>query len=277
LTPGGQATQNLAGARLSGISQPTNLVWLFLTDMTSPLSAKHLWLFCILLLLNQAGQGQSNTSAWGSLFVNGPFRGKWGLHLDAQVRSSNGMDQLALWLFRPGLQYQAHARHWLTLGYAYVEGRYQGPGLRYFKPEHRIWQQWIYQQPIGTYSLQHRIRVEQRFLGNTRYLEGFGAPLAPIYSTRLRYFNRMVLPWSRQRPFGKGAFGALQNEVFLHVTGKDKMNGKVFDQNRLYLALGYRVSPRWDLEGGYMRRDIGTSTQTSDQHTWQLAVYLRPD
>jgi hypothetical protein len=222
-------------------------------------------------------QAQSNATAWGSVFVNGPFKGKWGLHLDAQVRSGEQMDRLKTWLFRPGLQYQVNKRNQLSIGYAYVKSRLLGTDLRAFQPEHRIWQQWIHHQPIGPFSLQHRIRTEQRFIGAVNYPSATGTPATDIYATRLRYFNRMILPFVRPRPFEQGFFGALQNEVFLHLTGKEKLNGNVFDQNRLYAALGYRTNKTWDAEIGYMRRDIRATTQLNLQHTWQLAIYLRPE
>jgi hypothetical protein len=221
-------------------------------------------------------RSQSNASAWGSIFVNGPYKNRWGLHVDAQVRSNEQMDQLKTWLFRPGLQYQLNTRNTVTLGYAYVHGILKSPGLRGYSPEHRVWQQWLYVQPIRRYQLQHRFRVEQRFLGATRYQEGVGIPNTSIYSTRFRYFNRVVLPITGRRPFEKGLFAALQNELFLHVSGKNKLNGNTFDQNRFYLAAGYRPAAKWDVELGYMRRDVRTALNTVHQQTWQLAVYLRP-
>ena len=187
------------------------------------------------------------------------------------------MKQVRTWLLRPGLQYQLNKKNTIALGYAYVQGQIQTNGLRAYTPEHRLWQQWLYGQPIHRLTLQHRFRLEQRFIGSTRYWEGAGNPSTSVYATRFRYFHRLLLPWSLKRPFERGLFSAIQNEFFIHVTGKEKLNGKWFDQNRLYLACGYRPGPKWDLEIGYMRRDIQTSADLTGQHTWQLALYLRPD
>lgn len=234
-------------------------------------------LIILVLLHGMVICGQDGPSAWGTVFVNGPYKMRWGLHLDAQLRSGADMNQLKTWLIRPGLQYQLNKKNILALGYAYVHGITKTTGVSAYTPEHRLWQQWLYLQPIRRFTLQHRLRLEERFIGPTRFTEGVGIPSMSIYSTRFRYFNRLILPWTTNRPFERGLFGAIQNEFFLHMTGGDKLNGRWFDQNRFYLALGYRPAPVWDLEIGYMRRDVQTTSSLIGQHTWQLAVYLRPE
>ena len=229
-----------------------------------------------LLLFPAIGQAQPDAAAWGSVFVNGPYRKGWGLHLDMQVRSDEQMQQTKTWLFRPGIQYQLNKQNLITVGYAYILGLKKEPGIKAQLPEHRLWQQWMLMHPLGRFSLQHRLRFEERFIGAIRYQEGAGIPTTPIFSTRLRYFNRMILPLSGIRPFEKGIFGALQNEVFLHITGKNDLTGKTMDQNRFYLAMGYRANRTWDAEFGYIRRDLQTETKLLNLHTWQFAIYFRP-
>lgn len=220
---------------------------------------------------------QAGPYLWGTLFSNGAIRGQWGFHLDAQVRSEAEMTSLKTWLVRPGVQYQVNKRNLLTVGYAYVHTRVRSATVLGYTSEHRLWQQWIHQQPIKGLTWQHRFRLEQRFIGATQYREGIGNPGTSIYSTRFRYFNRLVVPWQKQRPFTKGAFGAIQNELFLHLTGKDRLNEHTYDQNRFLISVGYRPNRQWDAELGYMLRNIQGLTGSTNQHTWQLAVYLRPE
>jgi hypothetical protein len=64
--------------------------------------------------------------------------------------------------------------------------------------------------------------------------------------------------------------------VFLNIGDKSPVNGKFFDQNRFYLALGYRVNPKFDLEAGYMNQYVsGSNDNISRAHILQLATYLR--
>ena len=71
-------------------------------------------------------------------------------------------------------------------------------------------------------------------------------------------------------------FGAVQNELFLNFGDKSAVNGKTFDQNRAYAAVGYRFCPEFDLEAGYLNQYV---TQRNDNfvnaHVLQVAAYLR--
>lgn len=233
-------------------------------------------IFLLVLSLPIPVFSQSNTYAWGSVFMNGPYRKNWGLHLDAQLRSAEDAGSVKSWLIRPGLQRKINARHSVALGYAYVWTQTIAPAFRSHQSEHRAWQQWIYQQPIGRINLQHRFRLEERFLGATRITEGVGLPAPAVYATRFRYFNRILLPIRIRKSFERGLFGAIQNEFFLNVSGKKKLNTHLYDQNRFYLAGGYRIHPQLDLELGYMNRHIQLVSGDARQHIWQIATYLRP-
>ena len=109
--------------------------------------------------------------------------------------------------------------------------------------------------------------MEQRFIERRA---------ADVFSQRLRYFFRTMVPLSKQdSTFKKGAFLALQNELFLNLQNKNELNNHVFDQNRAYIAVGYRLSPKIDIEAGYLNQAIkGASTNTIN-NVLQLALYTR--
>jgi len=150
-------------------------------------------------------------------------------------------------------------------------------------------------------TLTHRLRLEQRFLpkhhaeGNALVQNGHR------YAGRIRYFARTVLPLTSHRsggasanplhngtspssmtqssapaPFTKGFFAAVQNEIFFNIGDTTPVNGKLFDQNRAYLAAGYRWSRQFDTEIGYMNQYIsGTGSNSTNNHILQVATYLR--
>ena len=71
-------------------------------------------------------------------------------------------------------------------------------------------------------------------------------------------------------------FAALQNEIFINIGNTANVNGEIFDQNRLYLALGYRPHPKADIEIGYMNQYVnGKGNLFTNNHILQLAGYLR--
>ncbi|MBO9153331.1 DUF2490 domain-containing protein [Chitinophaga sp. GCM10012297] len=200
---------------------------------------------------------------------------KFGVHLDAQARSSDKWESLQTYIVRPGLNYHVRKNMIITAGYALVSNRFMQTD--HFA-EHRIWEQFIINHPVGFVPLQHRFRVEQRFIGNMVYDPSDVKWKKDGHNTahRFRYFLRGIIPFSGERSFSKGMFGALQNELFLNFGDKSAVNGKTFDQNRAYVAVGYRFSAKFDLEAGYLNQYI---TQRNDNftnvHVAQLAGYLR--
>ena len=75
--------------------------------------------------------------------------------------------------------------------------------------------------------------------------------------------------------FTKGMFAALQNETFFNLQNKDQLNGSFFDQNRVYIAAGYRFSKKVDIEAGYLKQSVNGRTNNTNNNVGQLAIYTR--
>jgi hypothetical protein len=235
--------------------------------------------FIVLFTLPLITFSQSQFSGWLASFNTFKTGKKTSIHFDAQVRSNDELKQTQTVLLRPGFNFHVNKTITLTAGYAFISNRRTIGSVSDMLTEHRIWQQLIINQKIKKVSLAHRFRFEQRIL-----------PLAAIggvtgddiitydhtWAGRLRYFARSIVPLTKQPAFTKGPFVALQNEVFVNVFGKDKVNGKFFDQNRAYLAVGYRVHPKADLEIGYLNQYVnGAGSAFTNNHVVQVAGYLR--
>ncbi len=203
------------------------------------------------------------------LFLNSTrINDKWGLHLDVQLRSADKWDGARNFLFRPGATYYINKSSNATVGYLLVDTYLNTDGLaKNTLSEHRIWEQYILTHKIQPVYAQHRFRLEQRFI------ETAGAD---VFSQRLRYFFRFVLPLTdTKQPFVKGPFVALQNELFFNIQNNDKLNGEVFDQNRAYGAVGYRLNKKIDLEAGYLNQFVNGRVNNTLNNVVQLAVYTR--
>jgi len=201
---------------------------------------------------------------------------KWSLHTDIQLRSTDEWKQTETFIFRPGLNYHASRKDIVTLGYALIEGWRTLGGIRDGLAEHRIWQQYIRLQPLAKAILQHRFRLEERFIPVAEVSGDELKRSATLYSTRFRYFFRALMPFRPEKVFRKGAFAALQDELFFNITHTSNVNGKLFDQNRAYAALGWRFSPSLDLEAGYVNQYVmGRGAAFTNNHILQLALYLR--
>ena len=208
------------------------------------------------------------TSAWAASFNSFKINQKFGVHFDLQFRSSDELQFLRNVLIRPGLNYQIDQNKIATIGYALVLTN-RGPNFgNEYLTESRIWEQLVINVPIlNKVSLANRFRLEQRFINR---------PTASVYSDRIRYFVRSVIPLKKQQDkFTKGVFTALQNEVFLNLSNKEKLNNHVFDQNRAFISLGYRTSSKIDLELGYMRIDSKGLINNTVNNIFQAAIYGR--
>jgi len=193
------------------------------------------------------------------------------MSFDAQFRSANHYDYLQNILLRPSLNYYFDKNKMAALGYAYIATNGRGAGgIETFRPESRIWEQLIINPKLNkAVTLQHRFRLEQRFLGNTTARQDH------YFSQRFRYFARAVVPLKKTDSFVKGTFVGLQNEVMVNVQNNHKVNKHFFDQNRAYAAFGYRLQKEVDLEFGYLNQFVQQTSSTYFNHVLQAAIYTR--
>lgn len=213
-------------------------------------------------------QMQEN-SGWAAWFNSYRLSDKVGIHFDGQLRTSDDFESIKNILIRPGVTWFFDDTKNATAGYALIRTYQKLEGISDADlTEHRIWQQFIYNQKVSRASLTHRFRLEQRFIGQLS---------EDIFSQRFRYFLRAQIPLKNMdsAPFSRGAFVALQNEVFLHLQNRDELNGYLFDQNRAYVAGGYRFNPSVDLEAGYLNQASKGRHRSLVNNVVQLAIYTR--
>jgi hypothetical protein len=237
---------------------------------------KHLFFVAALsFLFTLSASSQQQFSGWLGSFNTFKVNNRFSLHFDAQLRSTNELEQVGAILLRPGLNFHLNKTFVFTAGYLLNNSRRNVAGYSSMLAEHRIWQQALINQKVSKAALAHRFRFEERFIprvkvaGNELETDGYDQAF------RFRYFIRGLLPLTTGPSFSAGPFLALQNEIFLNTGNKTAVNGKAFDQNRLYGALGYRFPGKMDVEIGYMNQYSNTRTSFVNNHILQLAVYKR--
>ena len=234
----------------------------------------------LLFILNGAvyhsSFAQSQFSGWLASFNTFKTGKKTSIHADVQWRSSDEFKHTQTLLLRSGLNIHLSKHLIVTAGYAFIHNRRLMGDVSGYAPEHRIWEQLLFTHKLKSIFVNHRLRLEQRFISQTTVqdnelvIEGSG------YANRFRYFLRNVIPFQQQKTFSKGMFATLQNEVFFNVGNTGNVNGKLFDQNRFYLALGLRLHSSIDLETGYLNQYVsGRNGAFTNNHVWQIASYLR--
>ncbi len=211
-------------------------------------------LYTLLLLLPfQAAAQESETGNWMMYFGNQKLSDRWNWHNEIQYRNYNFAGDLEQLLFRTGIGYNLSANNNnLLLGYAYIHGEpyVAGTDEKTNVNEHRIFQQFISRQQFGRFYLQHRYRIEERFIEED-------------FKMRFRYFLGLNLPINKKEMVSKAIYLSLYNEIFIQP------KSPVFDRDRVYGAIGYVFSSNLKVEAGMMAQLL----ENSDRAQFQIALF----
>lgn len=194
-------------------------------------------LFIIIIPASVIGQ-DSNLGNWLIYLGDKKINNDWNWHHEIQHRNYDVIGDLEQLLIRTGVGYNlTDNNNNLLLGCAYVHSQnYEIQSDNKTRvDEWRIYEQFITRQNFGRMFLQHRYRFEQRFIEDS-------------FSLRFRYFLAANIPINNRTMLDKTFYLSSYNEIFLNT------ESNVFDRNRLYGALGYKINTSIRLETGYMNQ-----------------------
>jgi hypothetical protein len=178
----------------------------------------------LLALLPQLTSAQdSNLGNWMIYIGNKKINSKWNIHHEVQHRNYDAIADLEQLLLRTGVGYNLADNTNLLLGYGFIhsENYINASDEKENVDEHRIFQQLISKSKIGIVGLQHRYRFEQRFVSDD-------------FKMRFRYFLGLSIPLKIKENTNLYLSG--YNEIFLNS------KADVFDRNRTYMGLGYKLN-----------------------------------
>jgi hypothetical protein len=236
--------------------------------------------FCLFILLmgwstkSATAQNQERPQSYGHWFSysgDHKLNARFGIHSDFSIRNyllSNSVEQA---LLRVGLNHYLSKTSMLTAGYAFAFTAPSNENVAGFRVrENRLWQQLVLRHRAYQLFIEHRYRLEQRFLDNLdRGTFNF--------DNRIRYRFNALLPFYNFSPSLRHYFLAMNNELFMNL-GRS-VSGQYFDRNRLYMALGYQWSPKFNLQLGYMNQLVSVPTMLAPDvnHLLQLNVSFNMD
>ncbi|MES2799972.1 MAG: DUF2490 domain-containing protein [Bacteroidota bacterium] len=180
----------------------------------------------------------SNYGNWMIYFGNMNLPKKFNWHHEVQYRNYNIAGDLEQLLLRTGIGYNLSENNnnvLLGYGFIYSEPYLLGGIQKDYTSEHRIYQQFITKQNFGRVAIQHRYRIEERFLKDN-------------FKLRFRYFLSCNVALNHKSFLKNTLYFAAYNEIFI--------NGKAnyFDRNRLYLGLGFKFSDKIKVEVGSLNQ-----------------------
>ena len=202
-------------------------------------------LTCVLMLPYISIAQSSDFGNWLIYIGNKKVNSKWNIHNEVQYRNYDAIGDLEQLLRRTGLGYNlSENNHNLLLGYGYIlsQNYIADTQNKMDVNEHRIFQQFTSKQNVGSVSLSHRYRFEQRFVESD-------------FKMRLRYFLAFKVPILKTETSPTKLYLSAYNEVFLNT------ESDVFDRNRVYVGLGYQLNKNVRIETGYMSQLFENSSR----------------
>ncbi len=198
---------------------------------------------------------ESDFGNWWIYFGDKKINERLNWHHEAQYRNYNFIGDTEQLLLRTGIGYNLSPQNNnLLLGYGFIQSEpyLENTNFKMRIDEHRIYQQFIRKQRLAQMVLQHRFRLEQRFVEQD-------------FKMRFRYFLSLNMPLNNKELIDQTIYFSAYNEVFLNAAEN------LFDRNRIYAGIGYKFTK-------YVRSEIGLmnqSTSTLSRNQLNLITFIQ--
>jgi hypothetical protein len=222
---------------------------------------KSFYAFFFFLIIAFTASAQNNkTGTWGiaTVLMPGDSVHRWGGYSELQVRTNGaGFSQFQYYEAKAGISYDLD-RYFTALigGGRYTTYDYNNVGAGPTTIEARMWEQMSVSQYLSRIKLEHRYRVEQRWLNG-------------IYRNRFRYRLNMFVPLNSKKIEAKTWFVSVFDEIFLNNKEPN------FERNRISAALGYQLDKKWIVQAGWINQYNYIPNQSNDKNNVMLMLMYR--
>ncbi len=232
-----------------------------LKSQTHPLS------FLIMLMISanvQAASATSDYQVWVPININAKLTDNLRGFLEFQPRVGNDSSHLTSAMVRPAIGWALNQQATVWVGYLMSADSINLSSDKY-RIENRAWQGFTWKDTANDkpFIWEARNRLEERFLpGNSD----------PSIRWRTRIRVEQLIPnytsWSV----------ISSEEIFVNLN--DNANNAQLkagaQQNRLYLGIGYRFAPEFQIESGYLHQHVWRNAPSPDQNNniWMTNLNL---
>lgn len=238
----------------------------------------HIRWFFIFLFAISSSTGQKTIAnsfhAWSVYTGSHKLSDKGMLYTEYQWRRADGYKNPQQSLVRLGLDYKVNGNLSVMAGYGWIKTYPYGiqPVLHDFN-ENRLFEQANIISAIGKVDIQHRYRIEQRWID--QYVKNSAGEIVqvdPIFRNRVRYRLMVLVPLTRKEKTNHIPFVQINDEVFVGI-GKGIAKNPL-DQNRFIAAIGWRFNASTNVQVGYLNQFIikTNATDMERNHTLWLGL-----
>ena len=197
---------------------------------------------------------------WGNVIVNGKFAkdSPWLYYADLSLRAAQqygypGNNErnmvLSTVVTHDAIGYKFNNNHVVHVGYAFQNVKDPYAKLEAPFNENRAWEQYTYSRPTVIGNFSSRSRLEQRTvnLSEGKYNGG---------EVGVRYRHQFKLAY----PLNEKWSLVGSDEIFVNANTVNWGPVAGFDQNRVFVGVGYKFDNVWRTEVGYMNQYINRDT-----------------
>jgi Protein of unknown function (DUF2490) len=210
-------------------------------------------LLVYLLFTNVIYSQKSNIGNWLIYFGNQKINSKFNWQNEIQYRSYDFITDTNQLLLRTGIGLNlSENNNNILIGYGFINTQKYIPNAenKLNINENRIYQQFITKQNFNNLFIQHRYRLEERFIAND-------------FQLRLRYFLGINIPINKKILEKNAIYISTYNEIFINT------EKPIFDRNRLYGALGFVIDKNFKIEAGFMAQTL----ENSNRNQFQIVIF----
>lgn len=214
-----------------------------------------LFLFLLFITIKTTYAQSNKTGTWGLVTIVLPVNAenRWGGYFEAQARTDEALfNRIFYYELKTGLSYAINNNAAVLVG----TGRYttydytdldKGPITK----ENRLWEQMTFIQFLNRIKLEHRYRVEQRWVNE-------------VYRNRFRYRLNMVVPLNHKELRPNTWLVSAFDEVFLNNKQPN------FERNRISASLGYQFTNSITVLGGWINQYNNLLSGTNSKNNFIL-------
>lgn len=222
--------------------------------------AKRIYIFLLIMALSFPAFADrlqdNNVISWNTSLNTIYLSKRVSFWLEYQWRREDLLRNCQQSMIRPGIQYHFKNGMSTMAGYGYIITYAYGdypPGPHRI-PEHRIFEQLVWNESIGRVTLNHRLRLEQRLMGKVNQKAEEYNVGGWNYMNRARYQLRANVPINHKTFTDKTWFASAYDELLIGFGSN--VNQSIFDQNRIGVLVGYQFNKMFKIEGGFIHQTL---------------------